>query len=324
MGFTIPDKGEGQNDIQSILFQEDLEIMVAGLSGVDCVLSGCGCTAQGSPDMTVAVAKGAVLSNGVMFPVTAGNATITTADATNPRIDAVVVNSSGAKAVRAGTAAAAPRPPNRTANDVVLAYVFVPANDTTISTAQIIDKRISPPFPTLIYKATAAVTTNTAATVELLNKANNGVTIPSGMFTAGHILRVRMGGNMLLNNGTGVNQLSIIFGGTTMYNFSFAAQVADADRGAWHLDFDVIAQGNSDQSMVGSMEYTDFQIARTLPGTGIGTLSVNTATAEAPTAMSGASAVDADAADRLLSVLWTMASNSANETVVEYATVELL
>ena len=324
MVFTIPDRGEGQNDVQSILFQEDLGIMISGLSGVDCVLSGCACTAQGSPDMTVAVAKGAVLSNGVMFPVTAGNATITTANATNPRIDAVVVNSSGAKAVRAGTAAAAPKPPNRTANDVVLAYVFVPANDTTISTAQIVDKGISPPSPTLIYKATDAVTTNTAATVELLNKANNGVTIPSGMFKAGRILRVRMGGNMLLNSGTGVNQLSIRFGGTTMYNFSFAAQVASATRGAWHIDFDLTGQGNSDQSLNGSIEYTDFQTARSSVGTGIGAISVNTVTAEAPTAFSGASAVDADAADRLLSVLWTMASNSANEVVVEYATVELL
>ena len=74
--FTIVDKGEGQSDIQSILFQEHFDILVAGIDGLDCVLSGLACTAQGSPDMTVAVAKGAVLSNGIMYAVAAANATI--------------------------------------------------------------------------------------------------------------------------------------------------------------------------------------------------------------------------------------------------------
>ena len=38
--FTIPDKGEGDNDLQSILFQEYLEVLVAGIDGMNCVLSG--------------------------------------------------------------------------------------------------------------------------------------------------------------------------------------------------------------------------------------------------------------------------------------------
>lgn len=322
MAWGILDKGTADNDLQTIMFSEDLKVLVAGLQGVDCVLSGCAIT--GGADMTPAVAKGAVLSNGVMFPVTAGDVTIGTADATNPRIDLIVVTSAGAKVVRAGTAAANPKPPARSANDVVLGRVYVPAADTSIETTKITDLRVFPPTPIIVYKTTTAETTNTAATVELLNKANSGVTIPSGLFLAGKILRVRLGGNMLLNSGTGVNQLSIRYGGTTMYNFSFAAQVASATRGAWHLDFDIVAQGNADQSLNGSMEYTDFQIARSAVGTGIGALSVNTATAEAPTAFSGAAAVDSDAGDRLVSVLWTMASNAANEVVVEYATVELI
>lgn len=143
MAWTIPDKGEGQNDIQSILFQEHLDVLVAGVSGSDFVCDGCAVTAQGTPDMTVAVAAGVVCSNDGYFSVTAGNVTISTANATNPRIDLVVVDSSGAKQARAGTAAAAPKPPARTANDVVLASVFVPANDTTISTDQITDMRIA-------------------------------------------------------------------------------------------------------------------------------------------------------------------------------------
>jgi hypothetical protein len=142
MPWTIPDKGEGQNDIQSILFQEQLEILVEGLAGTNYVITGAAVTAQGTPDMTVAVSAGQVVSNGVLKNFTAGNATITTANATNPRLDLVVITSGGAIAVRAGTAAAAPKPPARTANDVVLAIVYVPANDTTISADQITDMRI--------------------------------------------------------------------------------------------------------------------------------------------------------------------------------------
>lgn len=326
MPWTIPDKGEAQADLQSILFQEYLEALVAGINGVDCVLARCAVTAQGSPDMTCAVAKGAILSNGVLFPVTAGNVTITAADGTNPRLDLVVATSAGAKAVRAGTPAANPLPPARTANDVVLAVVYVPASDTTISTNQITDLRIlRTQGSILIYKTTAAETTNTAGTVELLNKANSGVTIPSGLFLATRILRVRLGGNMLLNSGTGVDQLSIRYGGTTMYNFSFAAQVASATRSAWFLKFDLVAQADNDQSLWGTMGISsDIQTARAAPGTGIGLVSQNTVVNEGHSAFSGAAAVDSDAADRLLSVLWTMASAAANEVVVESATVELL
>src|SRR3990172_11759135 len=89
--FTIPDKGEGDNDLQSILFQEYLEVLVAGIDGMNCVLSGLVVT--GGADMTPAVAKGSVLSNGVMFAVAAADVTIGTADATHPRLDFIVVTS---------------------------------------------------------------------------------------------------------------------------------------------------------------------------------------------------------------------------------------
>lgn len=324
MAWTIPDQGEGDSNIQSVLFREDLEVLVAGVSGVDCVLSGLAVT--GGADMTPAVAKGAVLSNRVMFAVAGADVTIGAADGSNPRIDLIVVNSSGALAVRAGTAAAAPKPPERSTNDVVIAQVYIPASDTTIATTQIKDRRVTPSFPICIYRTTTAETTDTtAALIEALNKANSGVTIPSGLFLAGRILRVRMGGNMLVNSGTPTVRLEIRYGGTTMYSFISAASVADADRAAWHLVFDVIAQGNSDQAMHGDFELTDIVAARPTPTTGIGGWQINTATAESPTPISGSAAVDSDAANRLLSVGITFSvSNAANQLVVEGATVELL
>lgn len=319
MPFSIPDKGEGQNDIQSILFQEQLDILVAGISGTDCVLSGCAVTAQGAPDMTVAVAKGAILSNRVLFAVAAANGTITAANATNPRLDLVVITSAGAIAVRAGTAAAAPKPPARTANDVALALVYVPANDTTIGSDQITDMKVTPHLPCIIKKATTAVVTNTtAAAFDVFT-----ITLPNGLFVAGKILRVRVGGNYLFNSGTPTVTISIAYGGTTLWAFTSAAATADADRGAWRFDLDLISQANADQSLVGLSTWT-ITSARTAPTTGIGAgagTGVNTPSA----VLSGSSAADSDTADRILSMQFTMSvSNVANEIVVEYATAELL
>lgn len=150
--FTVPDSGNAQSTLQSIAFQSMFDTLVAGDAGTECVLSGCAVTAQGSPNMTVAVAGGTVRSGGFFLSVTGANATITTADATNPRLDLVVIDATGAIQVRAGTplaytpGASTPAPPARTAGDVVLAIVYVPATDTTISTNQIVDQRVfSPP-----------------------------------------------------------------------------------------------------------------------------------------------------------------------------------
>jgi hypothetical protein len=325
MAWTIPDKGEGDNDIQSILFQEYLEVLVAGISGIDCVLSGLVVT--GGADMTPAVAKGAVLSNGTMFAVAAADVTITAADATNPRLDLIVVTSAGALAVRAGTAAAAPKPPARTANDVVIAVVYVPANDTAIATSQIKDMRVlRERGPITIYKTTVAETTNnTAAAIEALNKANAGVTIPSGLFLAGRTLRVRIGGNLLLNSGTPTVRIAVLYGGTTMFSDISAAAVADADRRAVFIEFDLVAQGNSDQALAGHVAITDNTQGTTAPTTGIGDIWPGASTMEPPTAFGGSAAVDSDAANRLLSVQVTLSvANAADELVVETATVELV
>lgn len=321
MPWGVPDKGTAANDIQSILFSEYLGVLQAGVDGKDCVLSGCAVT--NNANMAPSVAKGAVLSNGVLLPVTAGTVTITTADATNPRIDLVVVNSSGTKAVRAGTPAAAPKPPARTANDVVLAAVFVAANDTAIGATEIVDMRvIRTQGPITIYKTVAAETTNTTSSaIEALNKANSGVTIPDGLFLSGKTLRCRMGGKMLVNSGTPTIRLVIAYGGTTMFSDISAATTNDADRRAWWLDFDIVAQANNDQSLNGVFS-TAAVAGLTAPTTGIGDV---WSTAMTVGALSGSAAVDSDSANCKLSVQVTFSvSNSANELVVETATLELV
>lgn len=325
MPWTIPDKGEGDNDLQSVLFQEYLNALVAGIAGDNCVLSGCAVT--GGADMTPSVAKGAVMSGGVMFAVPLGDVTIGTADATHPRLDLIVIDSAGAKQVRAGTAAASPKPPNLASNDVLLAVVYVPAGDTAIATSQITDMRVFPPKPIVIYRQTTAlVVNNTAAAIQLLNNAAAGLVIPNGLFTTGRMLRVRLWGNILYNNGAPTFRLLIAFGGTTMFNdVSAAAAGTSTSRRAWVLEFMLVAQSNTDQSMTGTLKNTDLLIAIPAPTTGYGDAWPGSTTKEGDAVFGGDSAVDTDAADRTLSVQWTFSvANAANEIVVEGASVELL
>jgi hypothetical protein len=139
--FDIPSEAAAAFSDQAEPDPTDFRVLAAGFlrSGV---VSGCAVTAQGSPDMTLAVAAGVAMVNGVMVAVTSGNVTITTANATNPRFDLVVVDNAGAKSVTAGTAAANPAFPAIPSNSVVLAAVYVPANDTAIGSTQIVDKRV--------------------------------------------------------------------------------------------------------------------------------------------------------------------------------------
>jgi hypothetical protein len=323
MAFTTPDFGEGDSTIQSVLFQEDLDILVAGLAGIDCVLSGLAVT--GGADMTPAVAKGAVLSNRAMFAIAAADVTITAADATNPRLDLIVVNSAGALAVRAGTAAAQPKPPVRTANDVVIAMVYVPPNDTSIETTKCIDKRVFPKYPQVLLNQTTVKSQNTsAAAVSIFGTAP---VIPSGLFLAGRALRVRAGGNMLHNTTTSWTLTVIIsYGGTTIFNdvCLTSGTTAEPDRIPWTLDFNLVANGNADQRMFGL--FTLGELLAVAATTGTGNIGIDENMAVAPIgSATGGIAVDSDAANRTLDITFTMSnSNALHEWVCQGITVELL
>lgn len=140
-GFTVPNLADAAFPALAGLYSTDFAILAGAYSGTG-VLRGLDVTAQGSPNMTVAVAAGAALVDGAVAIVAAGNVTITTADGTNPRIDLITVNAAGTKAVVDGTAAAAPVPPALPAGRIGLAYVYVPASDGAINTNQIADKRV--------------------------------------------------------------------------------------------------------------------------------------------------------------------------------------
>jgi hypothetical protein len=277
--------------------------------------------------MTPAVAKGAVLSNKTLFAVAAADVTITAAHATNPRIDLIVVNSSGALAVRAGTAAASPKPPARSANDVVIAAVYVPAADTSIETTKCVDMRVTPSMPQIIKRVTSPVVVNNNAAIATYFS----LTLPSGLLAAGRIVRVRCGGTYLYNAATQPTPvLTISYGGSNMWVDTGLLSTADADRGAWRLDFDLIGQASNDQSLIGFGIMTNtVTAAHVPPTTGIaGNLVGSLAVANRPVSfeIAAALAIDSDAADRDLLVRWTMGGSASanNEMTMEFATAELL
>lgn len=151
MPFIIQNIAEATHAALTRITRTDLDILIAALSGAARVVTGCTVTAQGSPDGTVAVAGGAVSANGVNVAVTAGNVNVlsgagsTAAHATLERIDLIWADlTTGAKGVTAGTAAAeaAVLPPSVPAGKVGLAFVYVPATDTTIGTVQIAQKDV--------------------------------------------------------------------------------------------------------------------------------------------------------------------------------------
>lgn len=138
--FGIPNKADASFARQAGGFSSDIATIAAALAG-DGVLEGLGVAAQGSPDMTVAVAAGLGRQQGFFACVAAQNVTIAAADSTNPRIDLIVVDYNGTVSRTAGTAAALPVPPAMPANSMQLAQVYVPAAATTIQNSNIVDKR---------------------------------------------------------------------------------------------------------------------------------------------------------------------------------------
>ena len=147
--FTLPDQNEGASNVQSILFQDDLENALNEPPMGTFVKSGLVVTANAA--LSVAVTAGVCYSQGLRYPVAANAALmLAAADLTNPRIDMVVVTTAGVLAVRQGTPVAfttttSPKPLNLSVGDVPLAQVFVAALDTALAAGDVVDKRLMMP-----------------------------------------------------------------------------------------------------------------------------------------------------------------------------------
>jgi hypothetical protein len=107
------------------------------------IYAGGAVTAQSTPNQTVAVSAGSLITpegESYAFDAVAALAA-TAADATNPRIDIVYVTSEGVVTYLAGTAASSPAQPATPANGTILAAITRAANDNTIAAGDISEKR---------------------------------------------------------------------------------------------------------------------------------------------------------------------------------------
>ncbi len=239
MAFTIPNEADAFAAAQAAPDKVDLDILAAGYNG-NGVIKGaaaeCVVTAQTTPDMTVAVAAGIIAVGSVMVSVIAGNVTITAANATNPRFDLIVIDNAGVKSAVAGTSAAAPVFPAIPANSVVLAAVYVPANDTTMAANQITDKRILINPYGVLTRSTAAVTVvNTITETDLI-----AYTVLGGLMGTTRKLRVTLIGDLLNNSGaTTTLNLKVSHGGTVVWADITGTLGNGSSRRPFYMQFDI-------------------------------------------------------------------------------------
>lgn len=107
------------------------------------VITGCGVTPQGTPDMTVDIAAGVISINNAYVTISlVDNQAITAADGTNDRYDIIYVGADGTVDYTAGTPATNPIPPNLPADHILLAVIFVENNSSTVESSDIKDHRI--------------------------------------------------------------------------------------------------------------------------------------------------------------------------------------
>ncbi len=323
MAFVSPDDGVGLSTNQSIIFQEDWQILSHGISGRNCVLQGCLVTA--TTLLTLNVALGSAVSAGVLFPIAAGTVAIGAADATNPRFDYVVITSAGAKAVRAGTAAATPNPPALTTDDVVLAVVYVPALATTMTSANIYDRRILWERGPLVVDSQFAdlSITNTAAIQTLYTGTIPASLLSRSQGTSGFSgARLQLWGDHLVNTSQHTVTLTVSFGGVTLFADVTSSFNTSANRRPWNIELMLDCESATSQDVGLRVNFTG-ATALTAPTTGAGDI---LAVAEQGNTVFGAiGTVNTDTTNRVLLVQVTMSSAGASNTILRHrATLEIL
>lgn len=137
-----------ESQTSGIIDHAFLQNVYEGLDG-NGIASGGVCTGTGT-DRVVSYTAFTGTIDGVAVSVAGSSVTHDVGDATNPRSDMIVCNSSGTVSIVKGTAtaesASQTRPPLGTlpAGSVILATVYVPAGATVILDANVFDRRITP------------------------------------------------------------------------------------------------------------------------------------------------------------------------------------
>ena len=204
--------------------------------------------AQASPGMTVKIEAGFCFIGLTKVNYAGGNSGTITAPATNPRIDLIVINSSGTISAVTGTEAASPSVPTYPEDKMVLAEIYLRVGATSIkdaddSTNGYIQNDVRPflhkgrSFNTLVRAGSnaAQVITDTSfyivqfdtETFDLLSEYNNG----SGVFTATYAGYYRVHASIQINPVNTaksatlyIRRNTVIQSGVTFYNVGTDSQ----------------------------------------------------------------------------------------------------
>jgi D-arabinose 5-phosphate isomerase GutQ len=147
MGFHIPNAPLASVIDQSEPDSGDFKALGDRKTGV---ISGCLVSANSTPNQTVTITDGEVISNGVFCTLTGSGGTTSLSlgqgTAGAARFDIVVINSTGTLTARTGTAGSNPTFPTLEDGDVFLAAVYrASGTSDIISSTRIIDKRVITP-----------------------------------------------------------------------------------------------------------------------------------------------------------------------------------
>lgn len=178
MAFKILNQSSAIHPIQAEPDSVDFDQLVLGFQGTG-VITGVGVSAQAPTAMAVDVASGSVMVAGVEVTVNAISPVIGAADATNDRIDSVVVDNLGTVNVIVGTPSARPVIPDIPASSMILAIVVVPANATSIGTNEIVDKRVVVPetVKRIVNSSTPALEIDQTGTGKVVEIKDGGVVV---------------------------------------------------------------------------------------------------------------------------------------------------
>lgn len=136
MAYAVGSRGSNSEEIERIARQNEMAFGIV-TGGAVTVSSGItvAVSAVAANDYVIA---GAVQANAYA----GGTVALDAADATNPRIDIITLDTSGAAGKVTGTPAATPFPPAIGDTKLALAEILVVANETTLEASDILDKRI--------------------------------------------------------------------------------------------------------------------------------------------------------------------------------------
>lgn len=227
MPFTIPNFDNATYADQAEPDSEDFDNIANGVRGYG-VLSGCAVSAgTNATNPAYSVSAGTIGYDGYVAAASAvTNGTLAIGNIANPRFDLITVTTTGAVSVVTGTPSNNPVFP-ATSNPVVLAAIYVPANATSITANNIIDKRLF--IDGVGIKKIAIRTTDATVTAStVLVSAGLDIPIPANsVFIVEYILAVD-------SNTTGDQRYSV--------NVPSGASVVLSDGG---LSTTVIAQNTS-------------------------------------------------------------------------------